>query len=189
MVESQRDLLLKAVHELRQKINACEQTGANWDAASDINRVLQELGVHNDHSEVVRETILEGLASPQLKPKDTSSKASPSLSDPAQSLEPPSFNHIREPNHPSASSESSEFDRMFQLDQQFDNYALFTTNTQTNDSPLFDENMLMSDWPPSDLPFFNFQEPAELDHLNMQPLQQQTWHDGSAPHEHVPDIQ
>jgi hypothetical protein len=189
MVESQRDLLLKAVHELRQKCNACEKTGASWDAASDINHVLQELGVHDDHSEVVRESILEGLHSPRLKPNSTKGKEPPPLRNLPQSPDSSIFDHLQQTNQPSTSSEASDFDNLFPNDQQFNNDTLFITNTQMDDSPLLDENMLMSDWPPFSLPFFNFQEPAELDYLNTQPLQQQTWPTGNSPHEQMPDLQ
>jgi hypothetical protein len=187
MVESQRDLLLKAVHELRQKSKACEQTGANWDAASDINRVLQELGVHNDHSEFVRETILDELASTQLEAKDTTSEA-PRLSNSTQSLNTPSFNHIQETNFPSVPSETFDFDRLFQSDQNFDNDVLFAANAQPHDSPPSHENILMSDWTTSSPPLFNFQDPADLDYPNMQDFEQtQTWQNGSTHQAHLPD--
>jgi hypothetical protein len=217
MVESQRDLLLKAVHELRQKSAACQQAGTNWDATSDINRVLRELGVHANHSEVVRGSIMEELVTPlpssegtnlveshrpqpQLGSRDASSKTSSSLENPVPG--PEAIHDL--PNEEQSQLDTSQsipnFDTMFDTNHQsfFDDDSQMVVNSQVNsnfqltnrsyqfhycdphdhnnplqlhnESPQFEENALMTERLPSNLPYFNFQDPTDLDYLRMDAL-------------------
>jgi hypothetical protein len=217
MVESQRDLLLKAVHELRQKSAACQQTGTNWDATSDINRVLRELGVHANHSEVVRESIMEELATPrpssedtnsveshhpqsQLGSRDASSKTSSSIENPVPGLEVTYALPNEEQSQLDTSQSIPNFDTMFDTNHQsfFDDDSQMIVNSQINsnfqltnrsyqfhhvyhhdhnnppqlhnENPQFDENVLMTERPPSSRPYFNFQDPTDLDYLRMDSL-------------------
>ena len=65
MVESQRDLLLRAVHELQRKSN----THPNDPA--DMNKVLQELNIQVDDSSNTSHTVLQDLVLPQSTTEDT----------------------------------------------------------------------------------------------------------------------
>lgn len=208
MVESQRDLLLKAVQELRQKSAASQQTGTAWDATSDINRVLQELGVHVDHSEVVRESIMEELAGPrpssqdvnreessqhipsQLGLKNASSKASQSFdaSAPNSSSTDPFRNQDQFQSQ--LAEATPDFEAFFNTNQHSFNDTPFTADAHFN-NPQFDETMLTTDWPSTSLPYvdFNFQDPTRLDYSNMEATQHpQTGRFGNLTHDPMPDI-
>jgi len=61
MVESQRDLLLRAVHELRQRSTSDTDT----DTSLDMNKVLQELNIQLDDSDDITCSILQEMSLPQ----------------------------------------------------------------------------------------------------------------------------
>ncbi len=67
MVESQRDLLLRAVHELRRKSDAHSSDPA------DMNKVLQELNIQIGESGNISQTVLQDLTLPQSTTKDIGS--------------------------------------------------------------------------------------------------------------------
>ena len=64
MIESQRDLLLKAVHELQQRSNVDSEDPPN------MNKVLQELNIGVENSSDISSSMLQGITTPQPTPKD-----------------------------------------------------------------------------------------------------------------------
>ena len=185
MVESQRDLLVKAIQELRQKSTACRPNGTNWDATTDINKTLQDLGVHADASDIVRESFMEELAAPgasrkivnpaeiqddqsRFQSKDAMGNKLPSLNFSPADIPSMSVLNTQSQSEFDFAETTTDLNLMFNTNGQFDKAASFDTGIGFGDGSSFDETMLMQNWPPSTPPNLNFQIPSDLEYLNME---------------------
>ncbi len=80
MVESQRDLLLRAVHELRQR-SLHAAPGTRLDLSADMNTILHELNIQADASGNVSQELLQEFSLPQDSPEAHSTDHEPTLVD------------------------------------------------------------------------------------------------------------
>ena len=197
MVESQRDLLLKAIQGLREKSTACQQNCTSWDATADINNTLRELGVPVHDSDIMRESIMEELATPYpsreivnlgtsqddqlcFESKDASINKSPSLEDSFSNSDLTHMLNTQLHSAPHSAEPIPKYDRMFNTNEPSHNAALLENNVGFDDTSSFDEATLMTDWPASGIANFDFQDFVDFEHLDMNTIQpQQTYQNSS----------
>lgn len=182
MVESQRDLLLKAVRELREKNLALQHSNTQWDASSDINRVLQELGVHADESGDVRDSIMEEIATPQSSSQDCSQDL--------QDFNPQTFPWLKDTGTEAPVALQLSHPQVQGMNAAVNGGVLDADNpltapvydTMFDGSSHFDQNTFETQWASSSNdPYFGFQDSSDFGFGNMETIQQQTWQNGNMP--------